>query len=309
MSTRKSRAARELRERIDRLGGKKRTQKQLAKILGGKTTAAVSAFRLGSLKPSTKILIKLANWATGLDILWFLEKAGVDIRKLLPLAQHLALASLPEAKSDELVFIPPLDISKRSEDGGIAGFPIPRRFTLGLKDAACLVIGEKSAGYGLDPGDVVVLETNISTPSEGLMPILGSRILVEIDFSVLYPGLKVESATPKQFLPGRIFLSEGIPSEGTVSYTALFRPWADEMVATGSGERTVVPPAPLVVGKWSHESKAQTGPGSKRGPRADEFFNQALTELQLYPGVRVVGKLIAWYHPPRDASTHAPGRR
>jgi transcriptional regulator with XRE-family HTH domain len=300
-------ASPEMLKRIENLGGKKRTPKQLAKMLNV-SPAAISAWRLGRFKLSSDTLIKLANWAIGTDILWFLEKAGVDIRKLFSVAQWIALASLPEAKSDELVFVPSLTVPKESETQRLSGFPVPRRFVRGLKDVACLVVGKRSAGYGLAPGDVLILDASPPQPGEGLMSIWGQRVVVEIDFSVLYPGLKTESGMPKQFLVGRIVLSDGVtPSPNKICYSALFRVLADDMLVMEGGERTIMAPAPLVVGEWTGDTQTKTD--SARGYSwGDLPYERALLEMRLNPGVRVLGKLIAWFHPPQDTNTK-PGTR
>ncbi len=255
-------------------------QKGLADALGVGQTV-VSAWERGDNTPSSEAWIKLASLAPSPDKLWFLEQAGLRRETIIAAATALGEGILVSPKEGDMVLIPRF---RETRDGRVeAGPPItlPPEVIPNPAATIALVVDDLSTGVIESPRGIILVDTSW----EGIEDLRGlwNRVVVLRCAGKTVPMLMDDYAG---IYVGRLILgdNQSLPfSPGT----AVIR--ASLFSLTGLSW------ALQDVGRYTEPDKSHAIPRDDTkalGTYWQEMHDRAASELHLFPGVRIVGKVI-----------------
>ncbi len=228
----------------------------------------VNRWETGQIAPPSQVLLKLGMLAPDDKTMWwFWRKAGLDQQTVLSAAAKLLKersASLTKAEKRQIVRIAPHQQSAQANGG--PKLLLPARFIPSPGSTTYLVLEDQSAQAGFATGDVVVLDERYKDPKD-LRPLLGQVVLFE--------------SAPTASLPrGRVLMGwlkvVKVTRGRRISSEAWFRPIVEPEF----------PPFYYLLGATS---------GTPRGaPR-----KEAVVNIRLAEGCRILGRVICWFRPPR----------
>ena len=287
------------------------TQAEFAKSLEV-AQPMVSAWEAGrELPASADLWIKFGEFAGWPECYWFWERAGLDSRTILAAAQKTLNQQIKEGSSGlegKMISILPFQKEKSGakEPLLLQGFLLSNPLS-----TSNFTVDEESSGYGLELGDVLLIDVSHSD-APNLLPFWEERVLVEYKFN--------PTTTFTEYLVGGLFLREGRKHEGHVFYDTILQPWTDRIHdpdESRSGRREagqyspnarLTDPGPFLIGGW-WDTRVGKGMSDDQRTRlrisshasldaTPRHEDRARLESRLYPAYRIVGIVRGWIRPP-----------
>jgi transcriptional regulator with XRE-family HTH domain len=252
------------------------------------TQPMVSAWEGGSDAPSPAFCVRLGNLAPYPDNIWFWEQAGIDGKKMLSATQaRLRELSAPPAEG-KIIPVSYVRIvgQKLEETGRYRDFPA--ELAPNPLSTRCLVIDETLAGKSFSPGDTVVMEEPLGDPYSA------GQFINQLIFAELDPGIPENPGMAQWWIKG---LQVGRlrykyhQSFGTFRWIAALGPLLD----SGSEDLQHGSEFPLGYMDFPVENKGAYPRRNEVEETAKRTKEQAVAQIRLAPGCRVIGKIIAWF--------------
>jgi len=268
----------------------KMNQGQFAKALKV-GQSAVSAWEDGKT-PSKETYVLIGNLAPYPENLWFWGQGGLDSEAMLSAASQRQRERGALPASGRVVEIPFKRRTAYGVENAGSTLSLPSEIIRDLGSTYCLLVGRESTGSLLAPGDVVVVDT-----SEMELPSLNRQVvLVDFDPPETRSALALDEHHRHMAVwPGGLFMGRLVVRFEDEQYRNFA--WAAEVSAS----------IRLLVGLWQYKvpSEAFNEAGDFRNPQdrarfATEAKSSGLANLALLPGCRLMGRVIAWLHPPTE---------
>jgi transcriptional regulator with XRE-family HTH domain len=250
----------------------------------------ISEWEAGKIFPSAEACMLLGNAAPYPENLWFWEQAGVKPDAMASAVEKILKERTSAPVAGALVQIPLVQLTAEGmqETGTLVA--LPARFIPNPVSTRCLVVDDKSPELMFPPGDVVVFE-----PATGPQdPQLYWNEIVLAEFTGSAPVAWREWASGLRI--GRLCCKRY--RRDALSYIATLGPFSDSektWLRFPSGGESIV------VGGYQHPGPPM-GAGRDRNHAEEQAELQAPEKLTLDPGFKIIGRVVAWFRPPR------PGR-
>ncbi len=266
----------------ERLGDK--NQADLAKRLKV-TQAMVSAWESGKEVPSASFLFRLGSLASYPDSLWFWRRAGIEEQAVIEASNGINKGreafSVELFKKGDVVLVPRFRETRGGREDAGAPLPFPTECIPNPTATIALVVDELSTGVVESPRGIVLIDTSWEGV-EDLEPLWGrvvavrcageTSILHEDTYEGVYIGrLFLGDSSPLPFRPGMAMIRAALMSLDKMG-------WALQDV----GRHEEPDRSPLI------------RPDDTKALRAywEEMHDRAASKLRLFPGIRVLGKVI-----------------
>jgi transcriptional regulator with XRE-family HTH domain len=258
------------------------TQAEFAKNLGV-TQPMISAWEAGEDEPSTQAYLNLGNMAAYPDNVWFWQQAGLDPQAMFSSAERVLRELRILVKPGDVMPLQRFRLTAQGREEIEPRLLIPTEHVPNPLSTICLVLDETNAGFAFSPGDIVVLDT-MESGAKDLQPFWDQVILLEF----LQPP---EERRPGgwrdwrgKFLLGRLRCEESDSGR----YVAVLGP-VMKPETPYSGDRLIV------IGRWTDE-----GPRSEKPRLRVDRLSWAAPKIRLFPGCRILGRVIAWFPAPPE---------
>jgi transcriptional regulator with XRE-family HTH domain len=280
----------------------------------------ISAWEAGrELPASADLWLKFGEFAGWPECFWFWQRAGLASETLLAAAQKTLNAQIKDGTSGlEGKVIPIMPFQK---DSAQVKEPLllPGLLLSNPLSTSYFTIDEKSSGYGLEVGDILLIDAS-DAGSTRLAPFWDQMVLLEHDLAAEVSfQLKVAPSTPSdiEYLVGWLVLKEyRVPAQNGSVYVADVVPWLHVGIRPGQWYDAHVHTERLYkhrqslkhmgghadgstwVGKWEGQPAGPVVAGENWDKDTEALLEQARQEVRLYPFCRILGRVIGWFRPP-----------
>lgn len=288
-------------------------QAALARYLHVKRSS-VSAWELGVSSPPAHVWLRLTPLMDNIqDIFRAFAEAGVSPGVITGAAQSMGKQLWAPAREGETTPVRPYRFAEKGGEGAGPALPFAAEFIPNPLSVRYFVIDEHSCGYGLEIGDILVLDVSQAS-SLDLKPFWNEVVLLECDMKRISPSEGVQQiagpligwtivvgsySDPKVTCSGVLELWPSAYIKAREEFEDLIRKerQGDRDIAFTVGEPTGSAVAGVEPYQETEETEETEAVDWLQGIKP-EFRESVLSQVRLLPHFRILGRVIGWFRPP-----------
>jgi transcriptional regulator with XRE-family HTH domain len=270
------------------------TQIEFAKRVGV-GQPQVSAWEVGSDSPSPGAYLRLGNLASYPDNIWFWEQAGMDVQAMLSAAEKLLEERGAPPLSGEIVRIPCFRKTAHGEQDTdrlviFRGEEVPNPLS-----TVCWVVDDSAESPWVPSGSLIVFDTSKKNAKD----LWGQSVVLENDPGPVIPP-ETSIRWSKGLLAGKLqYQAVGHPIQtgGYSVWEVTVGPFGDlKTEPVRVGLLSVAPAGRAVRAAVSTFQPHRSG--EAHAAHHDEVSKRVPSEIGLYTGCRILGRMIDFRPPP-----------